>query len=99
MDSLEVGVVEIGCKCAPNHCQCRCEALKRLSAMLAAFSCFGGLYLRRGWCFGAICSSQGTQCWWGALKGKILRVVKNHPQNLPLPAHFAPWFCRGGIGG
>ena len=42
MDSLEVGVVEIGCIFAPNHCQHRHEAPKRLSATPAAFCIFGG---------------------------------------------------------
>jgi hypothetical protein len=40
VDSLEVGVNEIGCKCAPDHWQCRQEAPQRCLAMLAWFSCF-----------------------------------------------------------
>ena len=70
-DSLWFSAIKIGCIIAPDHCQRRQEAPKRIPATLAAFLCLPVHFLRRGGVWGRIYSSQILRCGWGGSKDKI----------------------------
>jgi hypothetical protein len=85
MDSLGVDVVEIGRIIAPNHCQHRPEAPKRVLAMPAAFFLFFVEIAWWWWRGGRLCSFQVARRRWGVQGPGTQVVVVGHPRVLALP--------------
>jgi hypothetical protein len=102
LDSLGVSAIEIGCNYAPDRCQCRQEAPKRILAMLAVFLHFFIIFLRREGVGGGLCSFQVLFCGWGTLKDKIHTGGQKPPSvstdsppptamKHPRESHWTPW--------